>query len=577
MLRIDEIQEIFNADCRFNALSLREYKEAKKYYHGDQLPPEVLSVLGERGQPPIYENLYKMIINKILGYKIQNIQEIKVSGRQEEDKHLSNLLQDLVRVFSQSKNYDKEITKRDLELIFGLSVVELWVSENEKNTQVTIKTLPTESFIIDKYSTDLNANDARRFHKVLNLDAAYAKELFKNKVIITKNTTTDSRVSVIESWFLEKEGWNRYIWQNEGNICSYEVTPFKNKSHPFIIAKFAIDHDGKWYGLFRDIKPLQDYINFAENKVSNMLGSFKAFFEESAVLDAQEFSQNASIDNAIVKVSDGALKENKIHFVQHHADIAALSQKINETRNVLKIISGLNDESLGMAINRQSGVAISQRREIGLMGLNMYVKIGDDMDRLIFEKALDLIQHYFTKEQTFRIVDKKVGERYFSINGNERDKIQIGKFDLILNVTPKMSGREERFAHWSELLKTIASVRPDIVPDLLPLMLKDTDSPIVAEIEEVLALKEQSAQEQAQAQAPLQEQMQGLEMQEKQANIAQKQAQAQKYAAQSLVASTQAQSLNAQNLGARDVNPAQSGMPNVAKQTRDFKNDSVKK
>ena len=57
--------------------------------------------------------------------------------------------------------------------------------------------------------------------------------------------------------------------------------------HPFVIAKYQIDEKNRWYGLFRDIKPLQDFINFAENRAVNMLGSFKALFEDDAVLDTE--------------------------------------------------------------------------------------------------------------------------------------------------------------------------------------------------------------------------------------------------------------------------------------------------
>lgn len=583
------LQEHFSDDRKANDTSLHEYKDAKKYYHGAQLSSDVLSVLKSRGQPVSYENLYKMIVDKILGYKMQSIQEIKVSGRQEQDKALANLLGDIIKVFSQDYAYNKEIAKRDFELILGMAVVELWIENDENGDKhISIKTLAGHCFIIDKFSTDLNALDARRFHKKINMDYDEAHALFGDRVAKKYDKIGGSRVEIIESWYKEKEGWNRYIWQEDNQVIAHEITPFRDKSHPFIISKFYIDHKNRWYGMFRDIKPLQDFINFTENKITNMMGSMKAFFEESAVLDPVEFSRNASIDNAIIKVRDGALKENKIHFVQHHNDIAALSQKVGEKRNMLKIISGLNEEALGMAVNRQSGTAIAQRRDAGLMGLMIYLKRGDDMDRLIFEKALSWIQHYFTKAQTFRIVDKKVGERYFGINENPQNAIKIGAFDLILKSTPKIEGREERFVHWAEMMKTIANIRPDLVTDLLPLMLKDTDSPIVADIEELLALKAKQAEEQAQAQAQAQQQEAQIAQQQIAADIAETQAKAQKYQAQAQIANIQAQNiaLNTQyqqsNQSLRGAlkggNAAQNSLnAQVPRANSDFLQDSKKK
>ncbi|WP_231860226.1 hypothetical protein [Helicobacter himalayensis] len=63
----------------------------------------------------------------------------------------------------------------------------------------------------------------------------------------------------------------------------------------------------------------------------------------------------------------------------------------------------------------------------------------------------------------------------------------MSAFDLTFKSQLKQQGREERFVHWSEIFKTISGIRPDIVTQLLPLMLKDTDSQIIEDIEEVLA------------------------------------------------------------------------------------------
>lgn len=544
MLDFATLKNMFSADQSANEPSIQEYKEAKSYYHAKQLPAQVLSVLNERGQIPIVENIYKMIVNKILGYKMQSMQELKVSGRQEEDKPLATLLNDILKVFSQQAHFDKEIIKRDKDLMFGMAVIELWVRKRENDYLIDIKSLPTDSFLIDKYSTDKNASDARRFHKSTNIDESQALALFGENITLRASThNAERRAEIIESWILESsqdqsgeiiESWNRYIWNSENGILSYEQAPFKNHTHPFIIAKYQIDDLNQWYGLFRDIKPLQDYINFAENKIANMMGSFKAFVEEGAFSDVNNFIKQASTDNAIVFLSQGALKEKKIEIIQHHANIAELSQKTTEKRNLAKLLSGLNDEALGMAVNRQSGTAISQRREAGLMGLQDFIKSGDDMDRLIFEKALSFITYYFDKEQVFRIVDKKTGERFFSINDpqNADSQIRVGNFDLIFKTTLKTEGREERFAHWAEMMKTIGQVRPDLLAHLLPLMLKDVDSPIIEDIEEVIAQAEQQQAEQAQAQQQAQAQAQELELAQIQSKIAESQGKANKYQAQ---------------------------------------------
>ena len=533
MKSLEELEELFKKDYESNFSSIAEFKKAMEYFHADQLPSDVISITKERGQIPLSENIFKTIVSSYLGYKTQSIQEVKVSGRQEEDKVLAFLLNDILKVFSQSELYDREIIKRDLDLILGMGVVEIWICEDkEGDMEIELRNVPPHTFLIDKYSTDKNALDARRFHRLFDMSFEEAKEQFGDKEFESYDDGSyEKRVKVIESWFLENGDWNRYIWAFNNIIYSFEEKPFLNNEHPFIIAKNNIDHKGKWYGIFRNIKPLQDYINFAEIRMGNMLGSFKAFYEEDAVIDKEEFVQSASLDNSFTAVRSGGLE--KIKIIENRSDIAVLSQKVNEKRQLMKLISGINDEILGGGGNRQSAVAFAQKRDSGLMSLQDYLKVRDDMDKAIFKKAISLIRTYFTKKQVFKIVDKKVGERYFEINTNNENKIRVGKFDLEYKTTLKMLGREERFTHWSEMIKTIASVNPTLISGLLPAMLKDTESPIALEVEELIKKIEE---QQKNISNPTQDLAMQLELKEKQAKIEESLAKARKYNAQGVLA-----------------------------------------
>lgn len=549
MKSFDEIKKLYQADDDANRTSLREYEQAKRYYHGLQLPADVAALMQQRDQVPVVENIYKMIVDKILGYKSESIQEVKLSGRQIEDKPLATLLNDLLKVFSQQESYDSEMVKRDKELILGMAVMQVWIKQDcDGDFHLDLENIPADSFIVDKYSVDKFAKDARRFHRILNMNADKAKLLFGKEVITTGTTEFyDDRVMIIETWIkevcefknengeiYEKEAFSRYLWNNDNQILSYEKAPFKTLESPFIVCKYQVDSDLKWYGLFRNIKSLQDYINLAENRMLNMLSSMKAFFEEGAVIDPDEFVQNASVDNAVVMVRDGALQSKKIEFINQQNNINVISQKVAEKRNLAKILSGLNDEALGFGASRQSGIAMQQRREVGLMGLGEFLKSSDEMDKMIFRKALNFIMHYFTKKQVFKIVDKKVGERYFAINddADENSKIRVGKFDLIYKTQLKQFGREERFAHWAEIMKTLQQSRPDLAPALLPAMLKDTDSPVVNDIEDAINAADETAQQNAAQQQEIEKLQFDLQIAKLKAEIAETQAKARKYSEQ---------------------------------------------
>ncbi len=540
------LQNDFKNDYNKALIENTEFLEARKYYNGNQLPHDVLKIILERGQTPIVENMFKVIVNKILGYKIESISEIRLSPKQEEDRALSDLLNSLLQVFIQSENYDKAMIERDKNLLIGgLGVIQLWVIEDkDKNIEIDIKALRPESFVIDYFSTDKNALDARRFHKMLEITEQEAMILFKDTTINYNHANNEKIATIIESWYKEYNEetqnyqWNRYLWSRSAGVYKSEKKPFKNGACPFIVAKLYTDELNNYYGLFRDIKPMQDFINYAENRMGNMMGSFKAMFEEDAVVDVAEFVETMSLDNAIAKVRPNALKDNKIQFMNNQADLNALSQKAEQKRQLLRLLAGLNDESLGMAVNRQSGIAIAQRKESGLMGLQTFLKATDDMDRLAFKLAINFICEYFTKEQVFRIVDKKVGDRYFKINSSDKDKIRPLKFDLILKTQLKTETRDEKWYNWNELLKILAPIRPDLVPNLVPLMLNDMDSPITNDVLEAIQNANAMQQQNAKANAPYNEQIQALQIQKLQAEIAELQAKAHKYTEQGALSQT---------------------------------------
>ncbi len=126
------LQNDFTNDYQKALIANNEFLEAKKYYNGNQIPQDVLNIILERGQTPIVENMFKVIVNKILGYKIESISEIRLSPKQEEDRALSDLLNSLLQVFIQQENYDKSMIERDKNLLIGgLGVIQLWAKQGE--------------------------------------------------------------------------------------------------------------------------------------------------------------------------------------------------------------------------------------------------------------------------------------------------------------------------------------------------------------------------------------------------------------------------------------------------------------
>lgn len=527
-----------------NKESMDEFELAKQYYEGNQLDPYTLSILESRGQPPLYENLYAMLGEKLLGYKINASVELQAIGFQKNDRATAEILTNILKSITQTKEY--QITKQqcDLDLMLGICACEVWLKQSvdKEDIYISIRHIPLYSLYIDPYSQKEDASDAKYFHKVLFMDSEEAKKRYGDKEFkeySSQGMNSRKRVRFYESFIrdIESNTYNRYIW-NDNCVISFEKNPFDISFCPIIVRKLYIDSKNRFYGIFRNIKPFQDYINFAENRMANMLGSQKILYERSAIYNADDFAKQVSLDNAVVGVEDGALASNKIVFQNHSNDLMALSQKSEQKRMLAKMQIGFNDEALGQNMSRASGVVVQQRTNAGLVGIQRFLMSSDLFDKQVFSCCIELITKYFTTNQVFRIVEQDVFEEYFEINGKDgSNKISVGHYDINIESKPKNnSNREERFTQWVELIKS-GFIPQDLMQDIIPLILDDSDSSVASQVRKLYMKKQEEEanpqnQEMAKQMQELQMQMQELQMQVLAATAKEKEAKAMKYEAQ---------------------------------------------
>jgi len=561
MMMLRESYELSRA-WRENAL------QHKKYFDGDQLSEGVREILKSRGQPIQWENQYKRIGNKILGYKMSAKQTIKVAGRQRDDMGVAQLLTDLLTAIPDSTDYYAHKERADSDLmITGMSCMEVTMGEVKDTYDITNTPekeihgihIPFEECYLDPYSKMPNYSDARYIQHVRWMDRDDLYTLFpKNLVdnLINNNNFTNDRnmmewqynlgmrdvsrdrVLISTTWCHEydkeigKKVTRWYIWGNNTILGSGD-SPYKNEGFPYAVRKLFQRSDGYIYGIFEDIKPLQDSINFKHLRIANMLGSVKLLYEAGAVDDADLFIEEYSKDDAVVMIRDGGI--SKIKEIKHQAEINYLMQQIVDTRRTIYQIIGINDETLGNASNRMSGYAIEQRQSAGMVGLQRFLNTSAKLDEDFYTIAVNFIQQFFDAEQVFRIVDKFEADNYFTINEIERgthgeihyqdgepkrkNKINLGRYDVTMKMVAQNRGAiGERMAQGTELMKTAAQINPALAQKFFPELLKDIESPAA----EVMLKFVQQLEEQAQAQQmqqQLQQQQASLSLQTQQANL----------------------------------------------------------
>jgi len=334
------------------------------------------------------------------------------------------------------------------------------------------------------------------------------------------------------------------FWSNEVILLQGE-SPFNFKGFPYEVEFLNRDFSAKikYWGLYKDILPLQDHINYAKLRLQNMLANNKTLVNKQALIenDIEAFNEDYSLDNAVVMVED----INGIKDVRQNAQIQQILNIIVDTRNQIGYLLNSNDEMLGVANNRMSGVGQEQRIQTGLVGHSHFMGSSDNLQKKIIKKVVKFIEQYYDTQRVVSIIDEDYMQSYITMNESVKNDygqtdfemlpngkvkpivnnaIVVGKYDLIFSAKPKSkSMSSERLRQNVELLKVLQSTNPELVQWLIPDILRDSDSPSALKIRKIIEQNAANAENSPQAQenARLKQANEQLEMRVKrsQANL----------------------------------------------------------
>lgn len=516
-------------------------KKVRNYYNGDQLDYWTKLILANRRQPEQHENNIAKHNNAILGFKAERETEIQVLGMQQKDKATANLHNAILKAIRENANYQEEIDSSDSHMsIEGVSVIEQNVigSEefdqfNREHKEITFRELDPDNCYFDPYSKALDYNkDARYFSEGFWIDKEVLYRFAKKEDVdglTTHNFISDvhkddletsninrKRCLVIYTWYKKFDEQSKKdkiyfsLWSGE-TILVQEENPFLFDGFPFEFTFLNRDFDGriKYWGLYRDVMPLQDNINYAKLRLFNMIGTSKTLVNRGAIQDddIELFAAEFSLDSATVLVED----VSGIKDVKMQSQIQQLLNVIIDSRNQINEILGVNKEMLGTANNRMSAVGQERRIETGLVGLSRFLKACETRDKRIAKKTIKLVEQYYDTERVISIVDEDFAQEYLVINEtvqNEyggidyeitedgklkpisKNSIITGKYDLIYtNKLKSTSMNTERLRANVELVKILQSTNPELVQYIVPEILKDSESPSADKIRRIVYQK----------------------------------------------------------------------------------------
>jgi hypothetical protein len=546
-------------------------KKVRDYYNGDQLDKTIKNILANRGQPEQYENQIAKHNNAILGFKKERQVDIKLFGRQQKDRASADMLNAIIKAITQITDYEAQVDQMDDELsIEGVAIAELSIGASgefdefgREHKDVEIYQVPHKEMFLDPFSKGINYNkDARYITRCFWIDVEdlYALGFPEDKINELTNlnfvstmveddlyadSTIRKRALLAYTWYRKydmeaKKDKFYYVFWSNNTILLQDESPYDFEGFPYEVEFLGRDFTGeiKYWGLYRDIMPLQDHINYAKLRLQNMLANNKTLVNKGALIDEDiaGFNDEWSMDNAVVMVED----INGIRSEKQNVQIQQILNIIIDGRQQISELLNSNKEMLGTANNRMSQVGQEQRIETGLIGLSRFMGASDRMQKKIVQKIVKLIGQYYDTQRVISIIDEDYMQEYITMNevvtnengGVEFDRLEdgkikpktsnaivVGKYDLVFTAKPKSdSMSSERLRQNVELLKVLQSTDPQLVKYLIPDILKDSGSPSAKKIRDMITQKDEESQNSPMAQqnAQLQAENEKLNMMVKQ-------------------------------------------------------------
>lgn len=440
---IKYLQDTFKYSYEQFEASRKEATKAFDYYHNRQFDYGQLITLANRGQPAETYNVIKRYTRMLRGFLTTVVNTVKVKPRQTNDVATAALLSDLIDYTLSKNNFANEADKLRIDcLLAGMMCCHIDVVDTGHKDrfgrpirEVKLAHVPVHEIVIDPMSQKEDYSDARFIHRfkwiskeefIQTFGEAPLKELEAyDNFLEQEDTSFDYNFEgefqgkykrydnylVVHS-VVRDAGKSYSIYWSGDTVLNIKEIKYKKLKFPYRIQKLNPSNRPEYYGLFREIFETQDAINQAIIKIQLAVNSQKAFVQEGAVENIEEFKDCFNRVNAIMEVKNinGIKIENTTREVQD------LYTVVDRALQRIQDLLCINDSFLGMAPASDSGIKVQKQQNATVVALEHLTIVIKNFYRLLGWDILHLIQQYFTATQAIAVADPFVGQRVSWIN-----------------------------------------------------------------------------------------------------------------------------------------------------------------
>lgn len=268
----------------------------------------------------------------------------------------------------------------------------------------------------------------------------------------------------------------------EEHLLQDIASPYRHNKFPFVPTwAYRRGRDNHPYGVIRNAKDPQEDMNKRASKALFILSTNKIIAEKNAVDDWNETIEEAARPDGVIKVNGDRRFDMVVDRNLADSHLNLMDRDLNYIHNA----SGVTEENLGRQTESLSGRAILAKQNEGAVTT---FEIFDNL-RFCFqnvgERALSLIEQWYTDEKSVRIVGEQGRFKFDTVNRLEWDELE-GEWVRRNDITALRSDfivdtydfrQTVRQAMFEQMMEMTKSLPPEISLNLLDLVVELSDLP----------------------------------------------------------------------------------------------------
>ena len=274
------------------------------------------------------------------------------------------------------------------------------------------------------------------------------------------------------------------------------------------------------------IDPQSDY-NKRRSTMLEMLVRFSAvgYVVEEGVIDGFESDWESKKIGMYKRIKKGSMGKIQPETYPHIPP--ELFRDAEESKLLIEYISNTPKTVRGQGeSSTETGVLFNSKKDSALQMVQHLYDNLDEANKAVGQNEVSNIQKFMKMERAFRIATDFDKPEFLEVNKPEvaiqegkviqriLNDVTIGKFDIVISEAPYgATAREVEFLKLVDLMKFAIEVNPQQAQQMLPIVIKASDSPYKSEIMEALGMmgeQKEQAQQTATAMQALEQAFQKL-------------------------------------------------------------------